>query len=51
MTMGSTAAIAKVSATLLLHNNGWGNYLPGLHNLIEGMRSGARVKGASVNAG
>ncbi len=30
---------------------GWGNYLPGLHELLEGMSEGESVSGVSVDAG
>lgn len=30
---------------------GWGNYLPGLHTLIEGMAVGDSVNGVSIDAG
>lgn len=30
---------------------GWGNYLPGLHDLVEGMRPGESIKAVSIDAG
>lgn len=30
---------------------GWGNYLPGLHTLVEGMEEGESVTGVSIDAG
>lgn len=30
---------------------GWGNYLPGLHELIEGISKGEEQRGASIDAG
>jgi len=30
---------------------GWGNYLPGLHDLIEGMTEGESVSGVNIDAG
>jgi peptide-methionine (S)-S-oxide reductase len=30
---------------------GWGNYLPGLHKLVEGMREGESIENVSIDAG
>jgi len=30
---------------------GWGNYLPGLHELLEGMSEGESLRGVSIDAG
>mmetsp|Transcript_28886 Transcript_28886/g.44409 ORF Transcript_28886/g.44409 Transcript_28886/m.44409 type:complete len:372 (-) Transcript_28886:199-1314(-) len=38
--------VGKVSFVL-----GWGNYLPGLHSLVEGMRVGEEISGVSIDAG